>query len=196
MAKRYKTVVIMSGWAPIWSMIVDSSLWEEPDCVCKVFVTMLALKDHDHIVRLDSYKLAKKAHKTEQEVVEALKVLSSPDTRRIAPQEFDGRRIEKVLDGWLILNGEKYKQMMSRIHRLEYQAQWQRDYRARNPKSSNGDLTPTERISLEKQQDKFEKELARLEIDKPYPSGDARIARMKTLRVDIGKMEEKLKIPV
>lgn len=121
----------MSGWTPVWSMIVDSSLWEEPDYVCKVFLTMLAIKDHDHIVRLDPYKLAKKSHKTEQEVIDALKVLSSPDTRRLSPQEFEGRRIEKVEDGWLMLNGEKYRRMMSRIQRREYQAEWQRGYRDR-----------------------------------------------------------------
>ena len=52
----------MNTWTPLWTQIVDSSLWEEPLCVRVLFVTMLALKDAEHIVRSDAYKLHKKAH--------------------------------------------------------------------------------------------------------------------------------------
>lgn len=100
-------------WAPLWNGIVDSSIWDEPDFVVKVFLTLLALKDADHIVRLNAYQLGKRSRKTELEVLDALKVLSAPDTRRLEPQPFDGRRIEAVEDGWLILNGEKYRSMVS-----------------------------------------------------------------------------------
>lgn len=94
-------------------MIVNSSLWHEPDYVVKVFITMMALKDSDHIVRLNAFQLADMAKKTEVEVLDALKVLSSPDTKRKEPQEFEGRRIKAVEEGWLILNGEKYRDMLS-----------------------------------------------------------------------------------
>jgi len=126
----------MSGWSPLWSMIVDSSLWSEPDYVCKIFVTMLALKDGDHVVRLTAYQLAHRSHKTEAEVLEALKILSSPDKKRLEPQEHDGRRISKVPSGWLVLNGEKYREMIRGIRRREYQAKWQKGYRERQ---KNGD---------------------------------------------------------
>jgi hypothetical protein len=43
----------------LWSGIVDSSLWEESGDVVKVFMTMLATKDADHICRLDAYRVAK-----------------------------------------------------------------------------------------------------------------------------------------
>lgn len=99
-------------WAPLWSMIVDSSLWGEPDWVIKVFITILALKDADHVYRGTAYALAQRSKKTEAEVLEALKILSSPDNRRVEAQEFDGRRIELVPDGWLVLNGEKYKELV------------------------------------------------------------------------------------
>ncbi len=94
-------------------MIVDSSLWSEPDYVCKIFVTMLALKDADDVCRINAYQLAQRSRKTEQEVLDALRILSSPDSKRIEPQEFDGRRIQMHEDGWTILNGPKYREMMS-----------------------------------------------------------------------------------
>ncbi len=102
----------MLNWAPLWSGIVDSSLWDEPDHVRIVFVTMLALKDSGHVYSGSAYKLAQRAKKTEVEVLDALRILSSPDTRRLEKQEFDGRRIQAVEDGWLILNGEKYQEEM------------------------------------------------------------------------------------
>ncbi len=102
----------MKNWAPLWNSIVESSIWDEPDVVMKVFVTMMAVKDSDHIVRKSAYQIAFLARKTEVEVLDALKVLSSPDTKRIGPQPHEGRRIQAVEEGWLILNGEKYRAMV------------------------------------------------------------------------------------
>lgn len=118
----------MNTWAPLWSGIVDSSIWDEPDYVVKVFLTMMAVKDADHIVRFSAYQLGRKARKTEAEVLDALKILSSPDTRRLAPQEHEGRRILAVEEGWLILNGSKYRELVSlemkRARNRRAQAAW------------------------------------------------------------------------
>jgi hypothetical protein len=103
----------MNTWSPLWSGIVDSSLWEESGDVVKVFMTMLATKDSDHICRLDAYRIAKKCNIDEVAVLDILKVLASPDKHRKTKQDFEGRRIKAVEDGWLILNGEKYRQMVS-----------------------------------------------------------------------------------
>lgn len=102
----------MDFFTPLWSGIVDSSLWDEPDPVVKVFVTMLALKDPDFIVRKTAYQIGRCARKTEKEVLAALDVLCSPDTKRLEPQPFEGRRLRKMETGWLILNGEKYQEKM------------------------------------------------------------------------------------
>jgi hypothetical protein len=119
----------MDRWTPLWSRIVDSSIWSEPDSVCKIFITMLACKDMDHVVRMNAYNISVRARKTEKEVLDALKILSSPDKKRLEPQPFEGRRIRKVEDGWLILNGEMYRKMMTKINRDEYKARWQRENR-------------------------------------------------------------------
>jgi hypothetical protein len=103
----------MNTWTPLWSGVVESSLWSEEDNVVKIFLTMLALKDSDHICRFNAFAIGKKANKTEKETLDAIKVLSSPDLKRIEKQPYDGRRIEKVEDGWLILNGEFYRKKVS-----------------------------------------------------------------------------------
>lgn len=90
---------------------------------------MLALKESDHVVRLTAYQLHRRANITEKEVIDGLKVLSSPDKRRMEPQPFDGRRIKKVEDGWLILNGQKYEDLMRLLSRRAYNARKQAEYR-------------------------------------------------------------------
>lgn len=118
----------MNTWTPLWSGIVESSLWAESDAVRIIFVTMLALKDSDHVVRYSAFALARKANKTEKEVLAALKVLAAPDKRRLEKQPFDGRRIQKVEDGWLVLNGELYRQRMSEEMK---KARWRRAQEAK-----------------------------------------------------------------
>lgn len=103
----------MNTWAPLWSGIVDSSLWEESGDVVKVFMTILATKDSDHICRLDAYKIARKCALDELAVLDILKVLAGPDKRRKGKQLHDGRRIKMVEDGFLVLNGEVYRKKVS-----------------------------------------------------------------------------------
>lgn len=121
----------MNHYVPLFSKIVDSSLWSEPDTVIKVFLSMLAKKDKDDVVRGSAFAISQWARKSEVEVIEALKVLSSPDTKRIEPQPFDGRRIEKVKEGWLVLNGAYYQREMQKVNRREYLRVKKAEQRAR-----------------------------------------------------------------
>lgn len=119
----------MDFYTPISSKIVDSSLWCEEDYVIKIFLTMAVKKDGDQVVRGSAFNIAQWSKKTEAEVLEALKILSSPDTKRLEPQPFDGRRIEKVEGGWLILNGKHYQDLMGIINRRAYKAKKERERR-------------------------------------------------------------------
>jgi uncharacterized phage protein (TIGR02220 family) len=119
----------MNTWTPLWSKVVDSSIWMEDKNTRILFVTMLAIKDRDHVVRYSAFELSRKANLTEQEVMDALEVLKQPDTRRLEPQEFEGRRIERVKDGWLMLNGEKYRKAIQELYRREYKRTKQAEYR-------------------------------------------------------------------
>jgi hypothetical protein len=121
----------MDFYTPLFSKIVDSSIWDESDCVVKVYLTMLAKKDRDQVVRGNAYNIAAWSRKTEAEVIEALKVLGSPDTRRLEPQPHEGRRIERVEDGWLILNGRHYQDQMQVVNRRAYKAGKEKERRDR-----------------------------------------------------------------
>jgi hypothetical protein len=120
----------MNLWSPIFSKIVDSSLWREDDIVVKVFLTMLAKKDSDHVVRATAFMIGEWAKKTERQALDALKVLSEPDTKRLEPQPYDGRRVEKNEEGWLVLNGQYYEDLMRKTNIRAYKTGWQRNKRA------------------------------------------------------------------
>ena len=124
---------------------MDSSLWEEDGDVVKVFMTMLATKDSDHICRLDAFRIHKKCNIDELKVLDMLKILASPDSRRREVQKFEGRRIEAVEDGWLILNGEKYRKMVSDEMRKARLRRAQAKYRETHAKERKVGETPRER---------------------------------------------------
>jgi len=82
--------------------------------VVKVFLTLLAKKDADDVYHGTAYTLARQANKTEPEVLEALHVLAGPDCRRTEPQDFDDRKLQAVEGGWLVLNAQKYREIISK----------------------------------------------------------------------------------
>jgi hypothetical protein len=113
----------MTHYAPIFCKIVESSLWKEPPAVRVLFITLLVRKDADHIARVPDHHLPGIAHLTDDEVIEGLRILSEPDKRSKIPQPFDGRRIERHAEGWLILNGDKYQKEMVLLNE---RARWAR----------------------------------------------------------------------
>jgi hypothetical protein len=145
----------MNTWAPLWSLVVDSSLWEESGDVVKVFMTMIATKDADHVCRLDAYRIARKCNLDELQVLDILKLLASPDQRRQVAQQFEGRRIKAVEDGWLVLNGEKYRRQVSEEMRKARNRRSQAAFRERK---RNG-------------RPKMGKTLAEAQAEREYDSG-------------------------
>jgi hypothetical protein len=134
----------MRTWTPLWSPIVDSSLWSEPDYVIKIFMTILALKDSDDVCRFNAYQLAQRARKSEAEVLDALKILSSPDQHRVEKQPEDGRRIKLVEDGWFVINGAKYRELMRDEMRKARLRRAQANFRAKKNALKNGKPQPGE----------------------------------------------------
>ncbi len=125
-------------WTPLMDSVVDSSLWTEPYYVRVLFITLLALKTKDMVVRRSAFAIAQRAHMTEREVLDGLKVLSSPDKKRLEPQPFDGRRIERQADGgWLILNGLYYRNLISKVKRRQDKTAWEARKRAEKKLAKN-----------------------------------------------------------
>ena len=116
------------GYTKLFSEIVASTIWREDDKTRLVWITMLAMKNERHMVEASMPGLADMARVSQGECEAALKKLSAPD-RHSRNQAFEGRRIQKQDGGWLILNGEHYRQKMSAEDRKEYQRLYQRDYR-------------------------------------------------------------------
>jgi hypothetical protein len=57
--------------------------------------------------------VAHKARVTEAEAKQAIEILESPDENS-APDEHEGRRVERVPGGWMVLNSEKYRNLVTR----------------------------------------------------------------------------------
>lgn len=153
-------------WVPVFSSIIYSSLWDEPYHVRLLFMTMLAIKDKDHVVRRTVYALKKAANITEEEVEEALKILAAPDRRRSENQEFEGRRIAKVEEGWLILNGDKYRKLLQTAKRREQKRRYEAKRRAL-AKKAKGTLLPGEAAYLKALEEGNEAEAERLLNNQP-----------------------------
>lgn len=118
------------GYTKLFSDIVMSTIWREPDHVRIVWITMLALRDRWHTVQASIPGLADAARVTVEQCKEALQILSSPDPDSRS-QEDEGRRIKKCEGGWFLINGEKYRNRMSLDERREYNRIKQREYRAK-----------------------------------------------------------------
>lgn len=114
------------SWTPLWSTIVMSTLWSEPLEVRILFVTMLAMKDANGVVHGTLEGLRRMSNLSQEQTAEAVRVLESPDAQTDTHQEFEGRRIERCEGGWLVLNHFKYRDMVQKIKRREYE----RSYKA------------------------------------------------------------------
>lgn len=107
----------MSGYTPLFSSIVASTIWREAKETKIVWITMLAMADARGIVEASVPGLADMAKVSMDECKEAIRVLTSPDEWS-RTKDYDGRRIEEVDGGWRILNLAKFRQKCR--HRAEY----------------------------------------------------------------------------
>lgn len=113
-----------------------------------MFLTLLMKQDPDHVVRKNFQKLveAAKLDSDEDRSIElasdALKILSEPDLRSMKYaklagfQDYEGRRIQKVDDGWMILNGQKYQEEMMVLTARMRKTRLQREKRAADRKAA------------------------------------------------------------
>jgi len=119
----------MNGFTLLWSKILDSSIWMTDKETRIVWITMLAMKDAEGIVRAAPAALAHRARVSESECAAALRVLLSPDKESFTPDN-EGRRIKEIAGGWLILNHELYR--FSTEAKREFWKQQKADQRRRD----------------------------------------------------------------
>jgi hypothetical protein len=99
---------VIVPFAKLDNGILDSSLWSEPPSTRCVWITFLAKKDENGFVASSYSGMQRASNVTLQEFDAAIKTLESPDKDSRTP-DFDGRRIEKIDGGWVVLNHEKYR---------------------------------------------------------------------------------------
>lgn len=103
----------------LFTKILDSSIWLESASTRLVWLTMIAAMDETGFAQFASIQnLAHRARVPIKEVDKAIECLQGPDPNSSDPEN-EGRRIERVPGGWMILNAEKYRDMVTRAVILE-----------------------------------------------------------------------------
>lgn len=123
----------------LFTKILDSSIWLEPVTTRIVWITLLAAMDEDGYAHFSAVEnLANRARVTVTECNAAVQALMAPDPNSADP-EFDGRRIERVHGGFMILNAVKYRGIFSNATRREQTRL--RVKRFREKQAGNADVT-------------------------------------------------------
>ena len=124
-------------YAKLFASILDSSVWLEPLPTRIVWLTLLAAKDADGFARFACIEnLAQRARVTMPDAEVAVERLESPDPKSSNPAH-EGRRIERVPGGWMVLNSSFYDDMVRR----EDERRATRD-RVRRHRERKGDVPP------------------------------------------------------
>lgn len=106
-----------------------SSVWSEDKDTKILWVTMLSIKDKNGYVAGSMTGLAKLAGLTLDECKAAMVKLTSPDADS-RTKDNEGRRVEIIDGGWLVLNHLLYREKIRDEVRREYQRTKQAQYRA------------------------------------------------------------------
>jgi hypothetical protein len=124
----------------LFSKIVTSSIWLEPTPTRMIWITFLALMDEDGFAPVASVaNLAHTARIDLEDATKAVQILESPDENS-GDKDNDGRRIERVPGGWMVLNAKKYRDIVTRTVAREKTRERVRRHRER--KTCNADVTP------------------------------------------------------
>ncbi len=124
----------------IFTKILDSSIWLEPDATRIVWLTCIAAMDEDGFCAFASpANLAHRANVTLTAALAALETLEGPDDNS-SDHDNEGRRLERVPGGWMVLNAAKYRELVSReLAKLGNRRRVQRHREAK--RAGNGVLT-------------------------------------------------------
>jgi hypothetical protein len=122
----------------LFTSIVASSLWSESGDVCKVWVTLLAMKDKKGFVFGTPAGIARICALDIDDTKAILEKFESPDPEsndlERNPQN-EGRRIERVNDGWRLLNNDYYAELATAEDRRTQSREGMRRLRSQQDES-------------------------------------------------------------
>lgn len=103
----------------LFTKILDSSIWLEPDATRIVWLTLLAAMDEDGFAQFASVaNLAHRAIVPLDACQKAVDTLQSDDPNS-SDTDNGGKRIERVPGGWVVLNAGKYREVVTRAAQRE-----------------------------------------------------------------------------
>ncbi len=101
-------------YSKIFTKILDSSIWLESNPTRIVWLTFLAAMDETGFAQFASpANVAHRARVSAEEAEAAINCLCSPDANSSDPDN-EGRRLERVPGGWIVLNAIKYRDIVTR----------------------------------------------------------------------------------
>jgi hypothetical protein len=118
-------------YSKLFNKILDSSIWLEDDATRIVWITLLAVMDEEGFCRFSSpANIARRARVSPAAAVAALKKFEGPNP--LTPEdENEGRRIERVAGGYIVLNAVKHREQLTREGTRKQNAERARRYRER-----------------------------------------------------------------
>ena len=122
------------AYTKLFQSILDSTIWGEQDTVRIVWITLLAMADKNGEVLASIPGLARRACVPVADVEKALFKFQSPDKYSRTPDD-EGRRIEAIDGGWLLLNYQKYRLLASKEDEKAKTAERVRRHRARKKRN-------------------------------------------------------------
>lgn len=135
---------ITPAFTKLQRSILTSSIWLQNMPTRLVWITLLALCDRDGIARCSPAGLAHMARVDQPACEAALETLSKPDPD--SRDMGDGRRIERVPGGFLVISYERVLAEGARESRKEYNREKQREYRAK--KRAKGKTVRVEHVDM------------------------------------------------
>ncbi len=141
--------MITPSFTKLQRSIITSSIWLEPDATRLVWITLLALCDRDGVARCSLRGLAHAARVADDDCKLALETLErpDPDSRDMG----DGRRVERVAGGFLILNFNRVLEEGRTEERREYLRVKKAESRRKKPAATGRlmhPIPPKEKLAL------------------------------------------------
>lgn len=103
----------MTGYTKLSSGILSSSIWSEDDRTRIVWITLLAMADKHGEIMASIPGVARMAGVPIADAEKALQRFQEPDPYSRTPDK-EGRRLEAIDGGWVLVNHEKYRAMFSK----------------------------------------------------------------------------------
>jgi hypothetical protein len=128
------------GYAKLFSELVTSTIWCEDDQTRIVWITMLSQADKNGEVMASVPGLARLANVPVDATRKAIQILLSPDPDSRTPDD-EGRRIQPIDGGWILLNYQKYREKASSSDRAEKARIRQQRWREKQERNVASDVT-------------------------------------------------------